>query len=182
MPSFYDVLDVDDDATPEEIREAYLLLAKEYHPDHNKSPGADTVFLEIVQAYDVLSDRSRRRLYDTEGLLPKSVGELICQNSAGRRILYQMLPSAPMARRRGIDCVVVCPVLEYFLQVGGQFTFEVSQGEGLEPKIHNLQIPPIAEKVPWTIIEKAGPPGTNGGSRGKLRVLLITSDTKKESE
>ena len=53
---FYEVLGVSRSATPEEIQRAYRKLARTYHPDINKDPGADGRFREIAEAYDVLSD------------------------------------------------------------------------------------------------------------------------------
>jgi DnaJ-class molecular chaperone len=49
-------LDVRGDATQNEIRSAFLNLAKQYHPDRNSSPGAVKIFAEINEAYETLSD------------------------------------------------------------------------------------------------------------------------------
>lgn len=53
-------------ATPEELRSAYRRLALRYHPDVSDAPKAvaERVFITIKDAYDVLSDPSRRALYD----------------------------------------------------------------------------------------------------------------------
>lgn len=65
---YYELLGVDRNATTDEIRAAYRKLALKYHPDRN--PGdkeAEKRFKEISEAYDVLSDQERRRLYDQYG-------------------------------------------------------------------------------------------------------------------
>jgi molecular chaperone DnaJ len=64
---YYEVLEVARTATPEEIKKAFRKKAKELHPDTNKSPEADSQFKELGEAYDVLSDESKRQIYDTYG-------------------------------------------------------------------------------------------------------------------
>jgi len=64
---YYEVLGVRRDATPEDIKKAFRRLAMEYHPDRNKSRGAEQRFKEINQAYEVLSDPERRAMYDRFG-------------------------------------------------------------------------------------------------------------------
>ena len=64
---FYESLGVSRTATPEEIQRAYRTLARTYHPDINKDPGAEERFKEVSEAYDVLSDPDTRKRYDTFG-------------------------------------------------------------------------------------------------------------------
>lgn len=66
---YYDILGVSRNATPEEIKSAYRRLAKEYHPDRNPNNRAEAEekFKELSEAYEVLADREKRRLYDTYG-------------------------------------------------------------------------------------------------------------------
>ncbi len=64
---YYEVLGVSKTATDEEIKRAFRKLAKQYHPDVNKEPGADEKFKEIGEAYAVLSDENKRRQYDQFG-------------------------------------------------------------------------------------------------------------------
>lgn len=65
---FYEVLGVQKDAKPEEIKKAYRKLAKKYHPDSNEgNAGAEARFKEISEAYEVLSDPEKRKLYDRFG-------------------------------------------------------------------------------------------------------------------
>ncbi len=60
----YDVLGVRPTATEEGIKRAYRRLVKRYHPDVNKGRGAKEVFLEVKDAYEVLSNPLLRREYD----------------------------------------------------------------------------------------------------------------------
>lgn len=62
----YKVLGVDRKAEPEQIKKAYRSLAKQYHPDKNKSPGAEEKFKAVAAAYAVLSDSDKRRTYDLQ--------------------------------------------------------------------------------------------------------------------
>ncbi|CDM94139.1 MULTISPECIES: molecular chaperone DnaJ [Limnospira] len=64
---YYDVLGVSRDADKEEIKRAYRRLARKYHPDVNKEPGAEERFKEINRAYEVLSEPEIRARYDRFG-------------------------------------------------------------------------------------------------------------------
>ncbi|CAI0441725.1 unnamed protein product [Linum tenue] len=64
---FYSVLGVSKNATKSEIKSAYRKLARSYHPDVNKDPGAEQKFKDISNAYEVLSDDEKRSLYDRYG-------------------------------------------------------------------------------------------------------------------
>ena len=64
---YYDILGVPRTATREEIKKAYKKLAKQYHPDLNKEPGAADKFKEINEAAAVLGDETKRKQYDQFG-------------------------------------------------------------------------------------------------------------------
>ncbi|KAL3835393.1 hypothetical protein ACJIZ3_010129 [Penstemon smallii] len=64
---YYSVLNVSRNATLQEIKAAYRSLARKFHPDMNKGPGSEEKFKEIGAAYEVLSDREKRSLYDRFG-------------------------------------------------------------------------------------------------------------------
>ena len=64
---YYEVLGVSRQDSEEEIRRAFRRKAMEYHPDRNKEPGAEEKFKEINEAYQVLSDSSKRAQYDRFG-------------------------------------------------------------------------------------------------------------------
>jgi molecular chaperone DnaJ len=64
---YYEVLGVPKNAGKGDIKSAYRKLALQYHPDRNKSQGAEERFKEISEAYAVLSDDDKRKRYDTYG-------------------------------------------------------------------------------------------------------------------
>ncbi|XP_070684235.1 dnaJ homolog subfamily B member 1b [Pempheris klunzingeri] len=64
---YYDVLGIKRGASEDDIKKAYRKQALRYHPDKNKSPGAEEKFKEIAEAYDVLSDPKKKDIYDRFG-------------------------------------------------------------------------------------------------------------------
>ncbi|MGK7921771.1 MAG: molecular chaperone DnaJ [Trichodesmium sp.] len=64
---YYEILDVARSADKEELKRAYRRLARKYHPDVNKEPGAEERFKEINRAYEVLSDPEMKGRYDRFG-------------------------------------------------------------------------------------------------------------------
>lgn len=74
---YYKILGIPRSATDDEIKKAYRKLALRYHPDKNKSPNAEEKFKEVAEAYEVLSDKSKRDLYDKYGEEGLKGGELL---------------------------------------------------------------------------------------------------------
>lgn len=64
---YYDVLGVERDAAPEQIKKSYRRLAHKYHPDRNPNADAETRFKEAAEAYEVLSNPEKRARYDRYG-------------------------------------------------------------------------------------------------------------------
>ncbi|KAI7742207.1 hypothetical protein M8C21_017763 [Ambrosia artemisiifolia] len=64
---YYKVLKLPKTASLQDIKSSYRSLARKYHPDMNKSEGAEEKFKEISAAYEVLSDEEKRSLYDRFG-------------------------------------------------------------------------------------------------------------------
>ncbi|EDR08522.1 uncharacterized protein LACBIDRAFT_179223 [Laccaria bicolor S238N-H82] len=63
----YKILDIHKSSSEKDIRAAYKRLSKKFHPDKNKEPDAESRFVEIARAYEVLSDTTKRQIYDRHG-------------------------------------------------------------------------------------------------------------------
>jgi len=66
---YYKILGLVRGATSDDddIKKAYRKMALKYHPDKNKLPGAEERFKEVAEAYEVLSDKRKREIYDQYG-------------------------------------------------------------------------------------------------------------------
>jgi len=65
---YYEVLGVEKDSTAQEVKKAYRQAALKYHPDRNPDdPSAEDKFKEVSEAYEVLSNEDKRRIYDQFG-------------------------------------------------------------------------------------------------------------------
>src|SRR3990172_299975 len=64
FPNYYKILEVSNDATQGEIKNQFRRLVKEWHPDKNPDPTTKEKMAEINKAYEVLSDKERRKNYD----------------------------------------------------------------------------------------------------------------------
>merc|ERR1719154_696746 len=64
FPDYYAMLNVSHDASMKEIKRSFRKLAMEYHPDKNKSEGAQMIFQELSEAYSILGDAEKKAEYD----------------------------------------------------------------------------------------------------------------------
>jgi len=64
MKDYYKILEIETHVNDDEIKKAYKRLALKYHPDKNQTFGSEEKFKEIGEAYEVLSDPTRRQEYD----------------------------------------------------------------------------------------------------------------------
>lgn len=64
---YYKILGISKEASDEDIKKAYRKMALKFHPDKNKSPTAEENFKSVAEAYEVLSDKKKRDIYDQYG-------------------------------------------------------------------------------------------------------------------
>lgn len=64
---YYKILGLSKNATEDEVKKAFKKLALKYHPDKNKDPSAEDKFKEVAEAYEVLSDKKKRDVFDRYG-------------------------------------------------------------------------------------------------------------------
>ena len=66
--SLVDMLGITSAASDKEVKRAFLMKAKQFHPDVNKSADAPKVFSQINEAYETLGNEQKRRVYDATGM------------------------------------------------------------------------------------------------------------------
>ncbi|MFQ5572740.1 MAG: DnaJ domain-containing protein [Nitrosopumilaceae archaeon] len=64
LPNYYEILGLEKNATPTEIKQRFRQLAKELHPDKTKNPDTESKMAEINKAYEILSNQEKRERYD----------------------------------------------------------------------------------------------------------------------
>lgn len=102
--SYYDILNIPDDATCQEIKDAYRTLSKQHHPDNN---GDREEFESITRAYKVLSNPKERATYDEYGVdsdeIAKRINSAIgCFKEAVRRDSNNILENIKKLQKESI--------------------------------------------------------------------------------
>ncbi len=195
---YYEVLGVERGASADAIRKAYRGLAREYHPDVNKSADASTRFAEVQEAYDVLSDAEKRKAYDRFGHAGVGVGkgpggfggggwsaeysgnpfggsdftsvfEDLFGARGGGRPFDRGAPGV-MPPRRGSDVQHTLSVTFMTAAMGG--TENIRVGHGSKPQTISVKIPAGIESGGQLRVRGKGTAGADGGPSGDLRLTV----------
>lgn len=101
MSSYYELLQLPPEATSQQLRQAFRLLSKRFHPDTTSLPAAEAArgFQQLQQAYAVLSDPEARRRYDTELRLVRLMAAAAATAAATPAATALTPGAAPSVRR-----------------------------------------------------------------------------------
>ncbi|KAK4305788.1 hypothetical protein Pmani_022334 [Petrolisthes manimaculis] len=136
----YEILHIKRNADTTTVKKAFKQLAKEWHPDKNQSPEAEAKFIEINEAYKLLMDPERRRLFDSTGHTDE-------QPNFRKQHDYSSF--------RRFD-----PFDDIFSTFGGNFRFNFKYGEGtniykkqsITFKSFQNSVVPLSKKQPYLIL------------------------------
>ncbi|HVC06072.1 MAG TPA: DnaJ domain-containing protein [Solirubrobacterales bacterium] len=176
MPSdYYGVLGVGRDASEAEVKKAFRRLARELHPDVNDhDPAAEEKFKAAAEAYEVLSDPERRRVYDAyghEGLrsggFPTGGGDLgsiedILGAFFGGGFAFEVR-RGPM---RGQDLMHAVELSAVEAMLGKAVMIPSHEGE------REIEIPAGTQHGAHYALRGHGLPGTGGGPSGDLVIVV----------
>lgn len=170
----YAELGVGHEATTEEIKRAFRRVAMDCHPD---KAGDDQELLaryaRAREAYETLGDPEKRRLYDRGARAPTSIASLLCERPLGQAMVERMLPSAPKAKKGGVDAAFVLEVPAEMLATGGTIAWPEYDAGGRIERLVGFSVPPGADARPWCLLPGLGEDGRNGGDPGDLLVLAL---------
>ena len=177
---YYRVLQVSQDATPEEIKQAYRRLARQYHPDVNPDVHAEERLKEINEAYEVLSDPEARRAYDRERTRVRIKRRAARPSRSSyvsdpfQEVWDLLFPEVPRASRRryredlpkgrSYEAHVILQFEEAF--TGADLELNV---EGRRVRVH---VPPGVQDGMTLRVAGAGGPSPYGGPPGDLILRL----------
>jgi Ca-activated chloride channel family protein len=192
-PNLYTLLGILRSSTQDEVRRAYLKAAKRLHPDTNNSPGETELFLEVQQAYQVLSDPARRSAYDArlepEEQVPAFVNQriLISRKEISRlkesQLVYVLLDLAANEKIKEYKTGVplnICLVLDCSTSMKGE-KLDVVKGTALQ-LMKRLKAQDIFSVVSFSDRAEVVLPATRQAnvqrSEGRIQMLQTSGGTE----
>lgn len=174
MPGdYYEILGVARDANKAEVKTAFRRLARELHPDvNNHDPEAEDKFKQAAEAYEVLSDPERRRVYDSyghEGLRGNGAQqggfgsvEDIFQAFFGGNFGFEVR-RGPM---RGQDLIHTVEITAVEAMLGAKIKVPSHEGE------REIDLPAGTQPGSQFALRGHGMPGANGGPPGDMVIAV----------
>jgi DnaJ-class molecular chaperone len=183
MPGdYYEILGVARDANKAEVKTAFRRLARELHPDvNNHDPEAEDKFKQAAEAYEVLSDPERRRVYDAyghEGLRGNGAQggfgsvEDIFQAFFGGSFGFEVR-RGPM---RGQDLIHTVEITAVEAMLGAKIKIPSHEGE------REIDLPPGTQPGSQFALRGHGMPGANGGPPGDMVIAVQVIVPERLSE
>ena len=186
---YYEILGIEKTASEDEIRSAFRTLARRYHPDVCKEEGAEALFAEVQEAYEVLSDKEKRESYDRFGRAgggagpggaggwnyrpsgsgqvdPTDFQDIFEEMFSGRGGGSPFSGGAPRATR-GRDISSRVSVTFMTAALGGEETIKLDDGTSV-----SIKIPAGIEDGSRLRVRGKGVAGQNGGSAGDVIVTV----------
>lgn len=183
---YYEVLGVTKGASKDEIKQAYRKLAKKYHPDVSKEENAEDKFKEATEAYEVLSDDTKRQQYDRFGhnSFNGSQGGFGGFNFEGfggfEDIFAQFFGGRARSNRPRKGSSYEMQVIITFEEslFGKNITqklYKFENGTKIKKEV-DISIPAGIRDGQSIVVPGYGGQGTNGGPNGDLYVLIRVKD------
>jgi curved DNA-binding protein len=180
---FYEVLGVSRTADADAIRSAYRALARKLHPDVNKDPEAQAKFTEVQEAYEVLSDPEKRRLYDRVGTAGYAAAASAHGQPGAGRAHYSWSNVGGGSGAMDFDPDDLQSMFETFFggrAAGGGSPFERAGGFGGGPRARATRRPTkgrdrTAEiRVPFDVAARGGKRSLRLEATGSTREIDVT--------
>ena len=182
---YYKVMGLSRDASPKDIKMAYRKLARKYHPDLNKEKGAEDKFKELGEAYEVLKDPEKRKVYDQYGRdweLNQNArasqssyarGGMGGAEQQGMHDFFESLFGAGAFREQHAAGADLHGNISISLDEAFQGAVKEIQLPGLNAKqILRVKIPAGAKSGQQLRLTGQGSPGLSGGSKGDLYLTI----------
>ncbi len=189
---YYEILGISKNATKQEIKKAFRKLAMKYHPDKNKEAGSEEKFKEINEAYEILSDDTKRQKYDQFGHNAFDANSRFSGFSGfnefeGFGDFEDIISSFFGGGKRNQNR----PRKGEDYQMKTTISFEESIfGKTIEQKLNKyvnnqkvskkveIQIPKGIKDGQQIVLREFGGPGINGGPNGDLYIIVFVKEHK----
>ena len=184
---YYEILGVDREATPEELKKAYRKLSKQYHPDINKAEDAPIKFKEINEAYVILSDPEQKAKYDRGGFngsnpafdfkgfdFDELLRDLFQGNMpvSGADLEYT-LTLTKEELQSGKECIIKYKREKPCVICNGEGCLQCEKGIVTEDKAIKINVPVNSHEGTSLRVKGMGDKGLNGGLDGDLYIEII---------